>query len=205
MSSYECRICFGEGTDINDFISPCCCTGESKHVHKNCLNHWLINNKTTDKYFKCEVCHCKYQRSSFNEKNEIIEKKVGITGLLVTTISFTLLIFSILLINFSIMMCNIFLIILYLISLSYVARYNFNDSLLFSVIIIIYLGSFYCSEKYRKTIAEFWLMIVFMISSYEFVNDGWNFIYKLVEVDYLTENKSQMYDKYLGVYVDGII
>lgn len=203
MSSYECRICFSEGSNINDFISPCCCIGESQHVHKNCLNHWLMNNKGTDKYFKCEVCHCKYQRSSDDNNKEIIQKETGITGLMLTTISFSLLIFCMILINISYILCNIFLIILYLVSLSYAAVHNMSYLTIF--IICLLLGTWLCGEKKRKIITEAWLLLVFIFIAYHFVIDGWNFIQRIIEVEFLTDFRSQMYDKYLGVYVDGII
>ena len=97
--NYECRICFDTDDNINNFISPCCCNGQSKHVHKECLSKWINTNKGNDKFFKCEVCHCKYLHEEDEIKNEAISKKSKITSLFLTTLSFSLVIILLILAN----------------------------------------------------------------------------------------------------------
>jgi hypothetical protein len=55
-----CRICFEEETINNIFISPCSCSGSSKHVHKPCLNTWRNLNRDSEAWEKCMECHTKY-------------------------------------------------------------------------------------------------------------------------------------------------
>lgn len=62
-----CRICLGEENESKDpLISPCLCSGSMKHIHVNCLKHWL-NQKRTQRLgvkiqsyswraVECELC-----------------------------------------------------------------------------------------------------------------------------------------------------
>ena len=58
-SNYHCRICL-ENDKLKNLISPCRCCGNSKYVHKKCINQWRNTNANNDKYYKCEVCNEKY-------------------------------------------------------------------------------------------------------------------------------------------------
>ena len=55
----NCRICF-ENTDINDFISPCKCSGTLKYVHRKCFHLWTRERALQDQQFKCEICNTLY-------------------------------------------------------------------------------------------------------------------------------------------------
>ena len=54
-----CRICL-ENDDIDNLIYPCMCNGNSKYVHKRCLNEWRNINHNPDNFKRCEVCHYEY-------------------------------------------------------------------------------------------------------------------------------------------------
>jgi len=42
-----CRICLGEENEAkNPLISPCLCSGSMKHIHVDCLKHWLNQKRT---------------------------------------------------------------------------------------------------------------------------------------------------------------
>jgi hypothetical protein len=56
-----CRICLEDGNTIQ----PCNCCGSTAHVHRECLEKWLVTSGRTD----CEICHFEY---------ECEEKKVNV-------------------------------------------------------------------------------------------------------------------------------
>jgi hypothetical protein len=58
-SEIICRICL-ENSDLSDLIYPCKCAGNSKYVHKKCLNEWRSINHNPDNFYRCEVCKYKY-------------------------------------------------------------------------------------------------------------------------------------------------
>ncbi|XP_069749111.1 E3 ubiquitin-protein ligase MARCHF3-like [Narcine bancroftii] len=47
-----CRICH-EGSNQEDLLSPCECTGTLGMIHQSCLEHWLSSSNTS----YCELCH----------------------------------------------------------------------------------------------------------------------------------------------------
>ncbi|KAF8062701.1 SPAC3H8.02 [Scenedesmus sp. PABB004] len=62
-----CRICL-EQDDLrspadpgNPLICPCLCSGSSRHVHRQCLQHWRDSAHRADACFECEVCKFRYQ------------------------------------------------------------------------------------------------------------------------------------------------
>ena len=55
----ECRICF-IGSENENLIHPCLCSGGYKYVHRSCLERWRDNNRGTIKYHECEVCQEPY-------------------------------------------------------------------------------------------------------------------------------------------------
>ena len=70
--SVQCRVCLGEdASDLrNPIIVPCQCRGTMRHVHLNCLKHWIrqrieIKEKlhataVTWKSLTCELCKTPY-------------------------------------------------------------------------------------------------------------------------------------------------
>ncbi|XP_048384338.2 E3 ubiquitin-protein ligase MARCHF3 [Stegostoma tigrinum] len=50
-----CRICH-EGSNQEDLLSPCECTGTLGTIHRSCLEHWLSSSNTS----YCELCHFKF-------------------------------------------------------------------------------------------------------------------------------------------------
>ena len=59
-NEYMCRICL-ENDICNNLIYPCQCSGNSKYVHKKCLDEWRGINHNPDNFYRCEVCHYKYE------------------------------------------------------------------------------------------------------------------------------------------------
>ena len=58
-NEYMCRICL-ENDILNELIYPCKCSGNSKYVHKKCLDEWRSINHNPENFYRCEVCHHKY-------------------------------------------------------------------------------------------------------------------------------------------------
>jgi len=63
-----CRVCLNsENTEANPLISPCGCSGSVKHIHLDCLKHWIKSKSHiksfglcisyTWKNLECELCH----------------------------------------------------------------------------------------------------------------------------------------------------
>ncbi|PIO15657.1 hypothetical protein AB205_0207370, partial [Aquarana catesbeiana] len=50
-----CRICH-EGSNQEDLLSPCECTGTLGTIHRSCLEHWLSSSNTS----YCELCHFRF-------------------------------------------------------------------------------------------------------------------------------------------------
>lgn len=64
----ECRICYNSNSQLdNELISPCNCKGFQKYVHKKCLNKWRTKNRTSNQYYKCEVCLTNYNISFLSD------------------------------------------------------------------------------------------------------------------------------------------
>ncbi len=54
-----CRICL-ENDEIDNLIYPCRCAGNSKYVHRKCLNEWRTINRDNDNYKQCDICKFEY-------------------------------------------------------------------------------------------------------------------------------------------------
>ena len=62
MDEATCRICFDGPYTNNPLIYPCRCTGTSKYIHKDCLEHWRnTSHSTTDEHrIHCMECNYAY-------------------------------------------------------------------------------------------------------------------------------------------------
>lgn len=57
-SKRKCRICFeGDG----ELIAPCLCDGNSKWIHRDCLNKWRASRTNPRALTQCEVCLFQYE------------------------------------------------------------------------------------------------------------------------------------------------
>ncbi|GLI58803.1 hypothetical protein VaNZ11_000569 [Volvox africanus] len=63
VATNTCRICMDEEVDpiLNPLISPCKCSGSTKYVHRQCLLKWRSMKSGTQAYYRCEICHYRYQ------------------------------------------------------------------------------------------------------------------------------------------------
>ena len=59
---HQCRICF-EKDSLENLIYPCKCSGNSKYIHKKCLNEWRNINHNPQNFYRCEVCKYNYVMS----------------------------------------------------------------------------------------------------------------------------------------------
>jgi E3 ubiquitin-protein ligase DOA10 len=201
MTEYECRICFDSSKNIDEFISPCCCIGTQQHIHKDCLNKWFEANQGNDKYFRCQDCHCYYNRSGDQVKKEKVEFNTNISILAITALSTSFLIFLLILCGISKLLCTIILVCIYLISIVYVATF---DAWLYWIVIIFAMIGLWSNFKIKTFITDLWLIVAFGVSSYHFLDGGWNYIYDQVDRDHNKNVPSQMYDRFLGRYVNGV-
>lgn len=201
--SYECKICFDEGNDPTEFISPCCCSGSMLHVHKKCLNTWFLSKKGTEEYFRCKDCHCDYKRSSPDDLDIVIGNKLTTSALLTTTISGMILAILMLGCGVSNIFCNAILFILYLFTITYSSFYN--NSIVFWFVVVCFLFGIYSNRKIKTFVVDFWLIFTFILGSFHFINEGWDIIYKSIKKEYLMNFKSKMFDKFTNSYVTGVI
>ena len=67
-----CRICL-DIDETKNLISPCLCSGTSKWVHKECLNHWRSSfTENHDNNIHCRECKGEY---NYAYKPITVEKK----------------------------------------------------------------------------------------------------------------------------------
>lgn len=201
--SYECKICFDESNNIDEFISPCCCTGSMLHVHKSCLNTWLVSRKGTREYEKCSDCHCKFIRDEPDNIDNQINHNLTVSSLLCVVSSSILLIVIILCIGLSSFFCFIILLMVYFFTILYFVAYN-NDGYVWIPIVILFL-CFYSGQKVRTFITDLWLISIFAIGGFHFINEGWEMMYRMIKKDSLVEKKVGMFDKFTNKFVMGII
>lgn len=200
---YECRVCFCEGSDPNDFISPCCCIGSALHIHKSCLNKWLLSNHGTQNYFTCKECNCKYKRTEPSSKEYLINKDITLGSLLTISISSVILIVLIIGCGLSKMFANIVLILLYLITVFYMSLNNNTYGYFLAVFLLI--AGLYSGMKIKTFITDIWLILGFLIFSIYSINDYWESLKVIIEKSHLYKFKPDMYDNFLKKYVSGIV
>lgn len=200
--AYECKFCFEEGNDSSEFISPCCCTGSMLHVHKTCLNKWLSSEKGTEQYFKCKDCHCRYNRTSPENLDSTIHKKLTFSTLIASSFAAFMVTVFILGCGVSLLFCNVILIVLYLMTICYLSFYGYYNA--FWIAIILLLTALYCG-KYKTFIVDLWLISLFAVLSFHFINEGWQMIDKIIKKDCLMNFKAKMFDKFTNKYVGGVI
>ena len=61
-----CRLCLETDTESscdprNPLISPCHCSGSSRHVHRACLRAWRELQHRPDAWWQCDVCLYRYR------------------------------------------------------------------------------------------------------------------------------------------------
>ena len=60
MTDETCRVCFEETYINNPLINPCRCTGTSKYIHTDCLQHWRDSNHSTSDVHRTHCMECNY-------------------------------------------------------------------------------------------------------------------------------------------------
>eukprot|EP00440_Ansanella_granifera_P051489 gb/GFBE01055822.1/.p1 GENE.gb/GFBE01055822.1/~~gb/GFBE01055822.1/.p1 ORF type:complete len:228 (+),score=43.27 gb/GFBE01055822.1/:1-684(+) len=57
-----CRICLESSTDEGDeFLSPCLCSGTSRHVHRRCLDQWRVSGFDPKTVTHCGTCKAQFK------------------------------------------------------------------------------------------------------------------------------------------------
>lgn len=203
---YECKFCFESGGNSDDFISPCCCTGSMMHVHKTCLNSWLITKKGSKEYDQCCECHCKYRRDEPEDMTDEINKTINIVSLSGVLIISSLLVGAIILTGISKTICSIVLLIIYFINIGFCINYygNNNSVLVYFCIFILFCGS-YSKYKTKLIVTNLWLILTYIVLMDVIFRRGYDQLYRSVRGDLLTEQKIGMYDNFTNNFVEGII
>lgn len=201
--SYECKICFDEGNDINEFISPCCCTGSMLHVHKACLNKWLTSRKGTNEYEKCSDCHCKFIRDEPNNIEDQINHKLIVTSLAGVTGFTVLLIVLMLGVGLSSVFTFIVLLLLYLFTVFYFSFFNYTPGIWLAI--IIFFAALYSGLKVKTFITDLWMIFIFVIAGIHFIDEGWEIMFRMIKKDSLIKQCVGMFDKFTNKFVTGII
>jgi E3 ubiquitin-protein ligase MARCH6 len=60
-----CRICRGEGSDMEPLFHPCKCSGSIKYVHQDCLMEWLSHSQKKH----CELCKTAFRFTKLYSPN----------------------------------------------------------------------------------------------------------------------------------------
>jgi len=205
--SYSCRICFEDEDQRNSLIVPCNCQGTGKYIHTACLNEWLKHNLSGSNYERCNSCLSKYDRKMDDNSKEInneIEKKVwndigfSIVGM---TLFFGLLAGLTCYFHFF----GFFIIYFVYFTIYFTCLLNGLSSSILIFIVIIYLIITTYKNNFLKEKSLFVLLLVY-IAIISFISID---VYKEYKIDltsqYRTKTFSSMYDRELGVYVQGII
>jgi len=104
-----CRICL-ENDSLDNLIFPCKCSGNSKYVHKKCLNEWRNINHNPESFYKCEICKYPYKIKKYISKCDefcIYIKNIYITFLFLNLlISYFLSLFIIKYIDTKMKLCK---------------------------------------------------------------------------------------------------
>jgi len=58
-----CRYCF-DGIEAGELVSPCNCRGGAEHVHRSCLEQWVLERGLG----VCEVCRAPYKEDALTER-----------------------------------------------------------------------------------------------------------------------------------------
>jgi len=90
QEKYTCRICLEED-NLDNLIYPCKCNGNSKYIHRYCVNKWRETSKENN--IKCDICNTIYiKRGEQFKNNKIFENmkknfwKINIVSILLMTI-----------------------------------------------------------------------------------------------------------------------
>ena len=70
---HQCRICL-ENDSLENLIYPCKCSGNSKYIHKKCLNEWRNINHNPENFYRCEVCKYNYVMKESIIKKTFMDK-----------------------------------------------------------------------------------------------------------------------------------
>lgn len=197
-----CRVCFGEETSDDEFISPCKCKNDQLFVHKSCFNKWISNDINSQTYVKCPTCTQDYIRKNDCKDEKIIKDK---TDLAIGTIeTFYILIyafFSYSLISSKNILGKMMIFIIFFIFLSFLVAIGID--FIVSILIIYFL----CSLGENFTIIYGFILGTFLFLSSSF-NLFWN-EYDKIKI-YFKKNlnsstTSSMYDFHKNIYIDGIM
>jgi len=204
---YNCRICFDESDVRKDFIVPCDCKGTNKYVHKDCLNLWLKTLGSGNNYDVCKSCLGKYDRKTENNESQILKNIKSTINCEITQYIIMFLLFFIIigvLVNYfpiiGYTIIGIFYFLLYVTCILYT-----NTILIFIGVIILF--NYFNSQKNNriKEKSFFILMIAFITTSFLFSEYYYDERYKELKLNYVLSTSHLMYDKELGVYVEGVL
>lgn len=199
----ECKFCLETETDANTLISPCCCIGSMQHVHINCLNNWLLSNKGTDNYERCKDCNCRYKRDEPENIDNVVNNKLTMVSLSCVTGISSILILFIAGSGLSIIFCNIILLIIYIFSVTYFSLHNNSIGIWLSIILLFL--AFYNGRKVKTFIVDLWLIFMYAIAGYHFIDEGWDIVSRIIKKDSLVKSRVGMYDRFTNNFVFGII
>lgn len=205
MSSEEeiCRVCYDTKGDTPDmqFISPCSCMGDQLFIHKKCFNQWINTDRGSNSYTKCPTCKKEYLRNKPSDFSEKVEKK---SLLVVLAISSSISLFFLTLMSGCIsssFFCIIAIILLYLLSFSYVSHIIDPQkcSYLYLILFMIILNS---DSQIRLFTALILSIITLSLINYDLITNKWNSIFSSLSNEILKSFRSKFYDFHLKTFVD---
>lgn len=201
---YTCRYCLDGSNEYDEFISPCECKGSAEFVHKDCLKRWLESKTGTTHYDTCSECHTNFRRRLLDDVNDTITEKVLLTSILGESIFAFFIVFTILICFLAPKICGVVILILYFMTLCYLTTQHYGDDYIWVAIIALFVV-LWSPPKIKLFGTSLWLILIFGLFSYGYITQGWEELFCAYKKILPSELKPQMYDYYIGQYVDGMI
>jgi len=200
---YECRYCSEESKNHDEFISPCLCKGTMEFVHKDCLNKWLDVNLQSENYFKCSDCKSSFKRSEPSGLSNKIETENIVYFTMIESLLGAGTISAVLISSKYEKQTSGVLMVLYFISFIY-CFIIFADQRYVYLCFFTYLFIINMSGSYKQLLTGLYAVILLGAISYTLITEVWDKMKKIIEKKHLKGFKSQMFDRYTKMYVDGV-
>lgn len=201
MPIFQCKYCFEEEENYDNFISPCDCNGSQQFVHKDCLNRWL-NSDRNNRYVRCSECHGIFQRKFSGDIDYKLNNDAFTIVSFYESIGFCFMFLFLFLSQYILDSIVYLILLLYIITIIYLTPYC-NYTLYIAFLFLVILGSL--PLKIKRIVVFIWIILLFCLyTTYIYDNlyiDVLNYLKKQLPSDL----RADMFDNYLHKYVSGII
>lgn len=203
MEDFTCRFCYEEFSNRDDVISPCACSGSSKYVCKECLNKYMVIDRTDKKYTECPTCKQKYNRNVpkiHDSVNCDVRDEVcyGVGVLTLLTVMFLFLgkfqaIF---------IFC---LLALYFMTACKILKNHANNVWLFAFLVFFYALLLFTPHKWSYIGYALWVILIYGYFGVRLISNGWDTLFESKYNSAVGKLSCWMFDFDLHRYVPGIL